>query len=119
MSINDRYINLSPFNEISVTKTWDIHTLKNTSSVIVEIDGQIWYIEDDIEKICDVSKMPDYIKEDWVIYNKKEINLQVVESHINDYLRLKESKWPNPEAWDITLNNLKSIKRNLIIGKII
>ena len=119
MNPNERHINLSPFREISICKTFNYHLLNHRATVIVERDDLLWYIEDDIEKLYDVSAMPVYIKEDWVNYNKKELSMEVLESHIKDYERLVESQWPSPDSWENTLATLKSIKRNLIIGKII
>lgn len=117
--ITERYINLSPFKEVSIVKTWNIHTLRHMATVIVEKDDFFWYLDDEIEKLYDVSAMPVYIKEDWVNYNKRELTMEVVDAHIKDYVRLMESQWPSPDSWENTLATLKSIKRNLIIGKII
>ena len=119
MNPNERHINFNPFKEVSIVKTWNIHTLRHMATVIVERDDVLWYIEDEIEKLYDVSAMPVYIKEDWVNYNKKELTMEVVDAHIKDYVRLMESQWPSPDSWENTLATLKSIKRNLIIGKII
>jgi hypothetical protein len=115
----ERNINLLPFNEVSIVREWNIHTLRHRASIIIERDGVNWVIVEDVEKVYDVSYMPSYIKEDWINYNKQELTVEIVDLHIKDYERIKESQWPSPESWDMTISNLKSIKRNLIIGKII
>jgi hypothetical protein len=62
--------------------------------------------------------MPHYIKEDWIKYNRKELTNQILDWHIIDYTKKLESQYPNDDLLDV-INKLKSIKRHLIIKKII
>ena len=67
----------------------------------------------------DVSSMPHYIKEDWINYNKKELTQSVLDKHIKVYTDKYESQYPPNETVEKVLSTLKSIKRHLIIKKII
>jgi hypothetical protein len=117
----DRNINFEPFIEISSIVRYEHHTLINKANIILEIDGNYFYIEDDIEKLKDVSAMPSYIKEDWVKYNLRDLNMFTINKHIEElnkrlenaiatmYIKEKEEK----------LSLLKTIRRDFIINGII
>ncbi len=116
----NRVINLSPWNKISISKKVEHHTLIDIATIIINNDDDDYYfIEDDVEKIMDVSSMPHYIKEDWINYNKKELTQSVLDTQIKVYTDKCESQWPPDESDEKTLSILKSIKRHLIIKKII
>lgn len=130
--MNQRLINLSPWEEISISTEIQHHTLIDIATIIIGNDEDYYVIEDDIEKVMDVSSMPHYIKEDWINYNKKDINQKVLDKHIAIYTDKLETQWlysMPPEAFAAyEFNNqeiqkvisiLKSIKRNLIIKNII
>ena len=95
------------------------HTLIDIATIIISNNSDYFIIEDDVEKIMDVSSMPHYIKEDWINYNKKELTQSVIDKHIKVYTDKYESRYPPSEATEKTLSTLKSIKRHLIIKKII
>jgi hypothetical protein len=114
----NRHINLSPYKEISITHKTQNHTLIEEATIIVENGDDYYVIQDDIEKVLDVSQMPHYIKEDWIKYNRKELTNQILDWHIIDYTKKLESQYPNDDLLDV-INKLKSIKRHLIIKKII
>jgi hypothetical protein len=115
----NRVINLSPWNKISITTEVQHHTLIDMATIIITNDEDYFVIEDDVEKIMDVSSMPHYIKEDWINYNKKELTNSVLDNHIKVYTDKYDSKWPPDEGLEKTISTLKSIKRHLIIKKII
>ena len=117
--MNQRSINLSPWKEISISTEVQHHTLIDIATIIISDDEDYYIIEDDIEKVMDVSQMPHYIKEDWINYNKKELTQSVIDKHIKVYTDKYESRYPPSEATEKTLSTLKSIKRHLIIKKII
>lgn len=114
----NRVINLSPYKEISITYRTLHHTLINEATIIIEDNDDYFVIQDDREKIEDVSQMPNYIKEDWIKYNRKELTDQILDWHILDYINKSNSQYPNDDILDI-INKLRSIKRHQIIKKII
>jgi hypothetical protein len=115
----NRVINLSPWNKISISIKVQHHTLIDMATIIIYNDDDYFYIEDDIEKIMDVSYMPHYIKEDWINYNKKELTNDIIDNHIKVYTDKYESQYPPNEKVEKTLIKLKSIKRHLTIKNII
>jgi hypothetical protein len=120
--MTDRTINLSPWKEISTTRKMQHHTMIDVATIIIGQNDYYFYIQDDIEKIIDVSCMPNYIKEDWILYNKRELTINVVEGHIRKYVDLRDSEVyleVNNQTYDDVISELQSIKRDLIIKKII
>jgi hypothetical protein len=115
----NRVINLSPWNKISISTEIHHHTLIDMATIIIGNDEDYFIIEDDIEKVMDVSSMPHYIKEDWINYNKRELTNSVLDKHIKIYTDKYESQYPPSETTEKTLSTLKSIKRHLLIKKII
>jgi len=114
-----RRINLSPWKEISISTETQHHSLIEMSTIIIGDDEDYYIIEEDIEKIMDVSSMPNYIKEDWINYNKKELNQKVIDKHIKIYTDKSDMKYPPDEEIEKVISTLKSIKRHLLIKKII
>ena len=117
--MNQRSINLSPWKEISISTETQHHTLIEMSTIIIGDDEDYYTIEDDIEKIMDVSSMPPYIKEDWINYNKKELNQKVLDKHIKIYTDKSDIQYPPDKEIEEIISTLKSIKRHLLIKKII
>lgn len=116
--MNKRFINLSPYKEISVTYRTIHHNLSCEATIIIEDRDDYYVIQDDREKIEDVSQMPNYIKEDWIKYNRKELTTQILDWHILDYIEKSNQQYPNEELLEV-VSKLKSIKRHQIIKKII
>jgi hypothetical protein len=119
----ERKINLSPFLEVSILINYDHHSLNRMTSVIFQNESGYFHIEDELEKVYDVCQMPDYIKLDWINYNKKSISIPVINKHIAYYTKLdKKNKF---DAYQDSYDNeellisLKSIRRELIINGII
>lgn len=108
----ERKIDLSPWKEITVTSKIEHHSLLNIFTILIERDGEYFFIIEEEEKVFDISQMPLYIKEDWIKYNKIQPSLSIVNEVIkkltNDFNQFEE---------EISL--LKSIRRNLIINGII
>ncbi len=117
--LNSRVINLSPYKGISITEKILHHTLIEEVTIIIEYNDDYFVIQDDIEKVKDVSQMPNYIKEDWIKYNRKELTNQILDWHILHYTEIVESKYPPDKESEEILSLLKSIKRHQIIKKII
>lgn len=123
----NRDINLKPWNEVCLITKYEHHTLINNATVLIENSGDYFYIHDDIEKVKDVSQMPEYIKEDWINYNKKSLNIPVLNQMIKSYenqlntglerpFSLSE---PSDDELEDLVNLLKSLRRDLIINKVI
>ena len=111
----ERKINLSPFLEVSILINYDHHSLNRMTSVIFQNESGYFHIEDELEKVYDVCQMPDYIKLDWINYNKKSISIPVINKHIAYYTKTYKDNYDNEEL----LIALKSIRRELIINGII
>lgn len=71
--------------------------------------GEVFYIRGNDSDIKNISKMPDYLKQDWLFYNKNEITMDFLDKYISRYLNIKED-------W---VSFLIQIKRNLSINNII
>ena len=124
--MDNRKINLFPWEKISITSEVEHHTLIDVATIIIFKDDEYYFIQDDIEKVRDVSIMPQYIKEDWIKYNRKELNMFVINKHIREYeSRLKKSiefnsvKTDKERELEEKLQLLKSLRRDLIIKGII
>ena len=123
----DRNINLSPWEEVSIITNFEHHTIiEKASIIIINTNDDYFYVHDDIEKIRDVSLMPPYIKEDWINYNKKDLDMITLNFHIKEYEdKLRKSIDNNPVKSDKekeleeTIQVLKSLRRELIIKGII
>jgi hypothetical protein len=76
--------------------------------------GGYFFINDDYDKIYDVLNMPIYIKNDWIKYNIKKLDLPTLNNHIKYYELVEE----NDNILKIK-SILYSIRRNLIIEGII
>jgi hypothetical protein len=123
----NRDINLKPWNEVCLITKYEHHTLINNATVLIENSGDYFYIHDDIEKVKDVSQMPEYIKEDWINYNKKPLNIpvlnQMIKSYENQLISGLERPFsltePSDDELEDLINVLKSLRRDLIINKVI
>ena len=117
--MDDREINFDPWVIISQVSEYEHHTLTNIITVIVEYGGHYFYIKDDDLKLKDVSVMPNYIKEDWLNYNKKELGIAVIHKQIKNLEIILENKRPYDPKDEEALTQLISIRRDLIINGII
>ena len=107
-----REINVSPWNHITTSQKIDNHTLDEILTILIEKDGEYFYIVEECQKVFDISQMPIYIKEDWIKYNKKSLSLSLLNEQIN--------KLTNEfEQFEDELTLLKSLRRDLIIKGII
>lgn len=107
-----REINVSPWKHITTTSKINNYSLDNYFTILIEKDGEYSFIVEEEQKVFDVSQMPNYIKEDWIKYNKKTVSLSLLNEQIkkltNDYDQFEEE-----------LSLLKSLRRELIINGII
>jgi hypothetical protein len=107
-----REINVSPWKHITTTSKINNYSLDNYFTILIEKNGEYFFIVEEEQKVFDVSQMPNYIKEDWIKYNKKDVSLSLLNEQIkkltNDYDQFEEE-----------LSLLKSLRRELIINGII
>lgn len=123
----NRDINLKPWNGVCLITKYEHHTLIDNATVLIENSGDYFYIHDDIEKVKDVSQMPEYIKEDWINYNKKPLNIPVLNQMIKSYENQLKSglerpfslSEPSDDELEDLVSLLKSLRRDLIINKVI
>lgn len=104
---------------ISFTTSYDIHSLNCIATLVFEYsDGNYYFLKDDIEKLRDVSSMPDYIRNDWINYNKKELTILESDYQIKIIQHeLRHEVGKSQEKLIEYLESLKIIKRDLIIKK--
>ena len=95
---------IKPYNLISLNLS-SFNILNGLLNMIIETDDIFFYIEDSGEKISDISKMPFYIKLDWINYNKKELDLKTINKHI-EYHKKNDTD---------DLYKMISIRREIII----
>lgn len=111
-------MNLKPWKSVSHYHRFTLDLQKITSIIIENDKGDYFFIEEESDKLEDISKMPYYIKEDWINYNKKDLNLKIINKHIQDSEIKLDKDILKPEDIE-EINFLKSIRRDLIIKGII
>lgn len=114
-------IDLRPWKLISYSDNYLTNPFKKLSTIIIGDSGNFFYIEDEYEKILDVSKMPDYIKKDWIKYNKKDLKIEILNSEIKKIKdRIESDSLSEKEIYDLNevSNLLFSLRRNIIINLI-
>lgn len=107
-----REINVSPWRHLTTTEKYDRHTLNSILTILIEKDGEYFFIEEEAEKLFDISQMPNYIKEDWINYNKKSLSLSMLNQQI---FKLTNKHGQFEEELEL----LKSLRRDLIIKGLI
>lgn len=113
-------LNLQPHCDIiSFSRKTHHHTLTDEITIIIEIKDEYYILQDEYDKVFDVSKMPNYIKDDWINYNKKELSDKILIQHIKEYEDRYNWQYPPSEQLKETLDKLKTIKRNQTIQKIL
>lgn len=105
---------IKPYNLISDNNSAN-YMVSGLSNIIVELGSVFFYIEDYKEKMIDISKMPFYIRLDWLNYNKKELDLKTINQHI-EYHKTT-SRWDGNDFIqdDTKISELISIRRDIII----
>lgn len=97
------------------------HSMKYISTIFIKTEDAYFYLQDETDKIYDVSKMPKYISEDWVNYNKKEVTNFILEKWIATFENMHKWKFAlgGLVETDFYASELKSIKRDLTLKKIL
>lgn len=107
-----REIDVSPYKHITTTHKIDHHSLDEIFTILIEKDGEYSFLVEECQKIFDISQMPNYIKEDWIKYNKKSLSLRLLNEQIKKYTN-------EFDQFEDELSLLKSLRRELIIKGII
>jgi hypothetical protein len=106
-------------DKISSIDSYDHHTLEYYSNMILKDDNDVYfYVYDTYDKIRSIQSMPQYIQNDWFKYNRKELNITIINRHIGFLTKLCDSEVGHV-LYTGRLFLLKSIRRNLIINGII
>jgi len=123
----ERKINLE--NVLSSIEFHDHFSLNKMVNLIFQVEEHYYFIEEELEKVIDVSQMPIYIKSDWFKYNKKKLTLSIINKHIK-YLKdsieklytkstnIQQNIEAEKEIMEV-LEKLLSIRREFIINGIL
>ncbi len=108
---------------------YENQTLKRLSHIIFKDSDNILILIDDSEKIVDVSKMPNYIQDDYVKYNSRDINYSDIDKLIkklewwcgfgNDETSGQMPSLDQYEEYMEKIQILKNIKRDIKIKKLL
>jgi hypothetical protein len=110
---NLNQIKFNGWEVVAASSIFEHHTIIEMGTIFISNGDDHFYLYDEVEKMIDVTKMPNYISEDWVNYNKKELNIKILDKHIKEFLEIGQT-----DA-EFIANELKSIKRDLILRKLI
>ena len=114
-------MDFDPYNQICISNKIRHHDLKEITIVVIEKNGLYFYLEDDIDKISEIVRMPNYIKGDWIKYNKKQLIIPILDELIEvfDYTEYVPENYKGDAFFVDTHSLLKSLRRDLLIGNII
>ena len=56
---------------VSYSDTWEHHTIVRKCNIIFELDGNYYYIIENMDKLVEICSMPDYLQKEWFHHNKK------------------------------------------------
>lgn len=107
-----REVNLSPWQVLVTTQSLDNQTLDYWFTILIEHQDQYCYLVEEEQKVFDISQMPDYIKTDWIKYNKKPLNLLALNRQIKKLSA-------DLDQFEEELDLLKRLRRDLILEGII
>lgn len=90
-------------------------------SLIFEMQESYWKLEADPYKIREVVNMPSYIVSDWLWVNRKPLDDKTIELHITrkEAEARYDSMVQRPGSPSKVLEDLKSLKRDLLIGMVL
>lgn len=104
------------FNEweiVCISSIIEHHSVTEVATAIILNGDECYYVTDEAEKMVDVSKMPAYIIDDWVNYNKKSITTKILDKYIKEFdeVGLSDAEFISQE--------LRKLKRDLILKKLL
>ncbi len=92
---------------ISVTIRTTHNYLIGISNVIFSKDGLYYFIEEERDSLVRIMKMPNYIKNSWIRYNKIDLTISIIDLHI-DYHKVDKNHCAR----------LLSLKRDIKISRL-
>ena len=112
---------------ISTITDYENYKFDKKSEVIFTIDDKLYELTEYTDKLYDIMKMPNYIKNDWFKYNGLPLSENVLDKHIefsnmelmHEQARAHAYPKNNIDKLKENLNYLKVIKRNFRIDGII
>ncbi len=108
---------ISNLRIVSYSDTWNHHKIERKCNIIFELDNSYYYLIENMDKLVDVSNMPDYLQTEWFKYNKNILTEGFTKSELDKQLDVSQ-KISSEKTNEIVLE-LKSILRSFQIGKII
>ena len=102
---------------ISYTDGYEHHSLRHIANIIFELNGSHYYIFDEVDKLFDIIRMPQYLQEEWFHNNKKVLTEEFTKAELDKQLIIERSI--NPETLSGSISELKSILREFRLNKII
>ena len=104
---------------------YHLDSLTRMSHIIYKSDDVYWILVDSEEKLDDVSKMPHYIKNDFIKYNSKPLKFEQINKFIKDierYFDFHNDQSMSTEVEDLHRDNLvklKELKREFILKNLL
>lgn len=105
---------------------YHLDSLTRMAHIIYKSDDVYWILVDSEEKLDDVSKMPHYIKNDFIKYNSKPLKFEQINKFIKDIERTlnfdTRSQSMSIEIEDLHRDNLvklKELKREFILKNLL
>lgn len=86
-----------------------IFNIGEVTNRIFMFANDYYYIEDNYFKVEDVKRMPNYIKQDWFVHNRKILTLPIINKHLH---RLNDID-------DELKQELTKIRRSLFIESVL
>lgn len=107
---------------ISIIEDFKNYTFDRRCELIFSIDDEYYELIELRDKIQDVNKMPDYIKNDWYKYNGITLTEKTLDKHLADgeeNIKRPRSVINNIDLEMDKLKELRSLKRNFKIDSIL
>ena len=107
---------------ISIIEDFKNYTFDRRCELIFSIDDEYYELIELRDKIQDVNKMPDYIKNDWYKYNGIPLTEKTLDKHLADAeenIKRPRSVINNIDLEMDKLKELRSLKRNFKIDSIL
>ena len=102
---------------VSYSDTWEHHTIVRKCNIIFELDNNYYYIIETMDKLIEISSMPNTLQKEWFQYNKKVLNERFTKSELQKQQDI--SRTTKSEKAEKSASELKSLLRNFNIDKII
>ena len=101
---------------ISIIEDFKNYTFDRKYDMIFSMDDEYYELIEIRDKIQDVNKMPDYIKNDWYKYNSIPLTEKTLDKHIE---KANKTLMYEQKRADFNINDIDYAKKNLIYLKAI